>query len=400
MQKKTVVMVLASLVSGAAFAQNNVTIYGVVDMDYTYANQAIVSGTKVFSAINSGSQSTSRFGFMGREDLGNGLEASFRMEGGFAPDTGAGNNGGRVMGRWSTVGLASKQWGEIQMGRRDGIHDEFLGQKIDATGGTTVARINSLYPNSNSYIRDRLTNAVVWLSPNWSGVELKAAYSSHNVEEDAANAQDWVPVANAATTQAVTNRRVYVFGATYTNGPLVIGGTAEYTKQQEVNNTNPNPPKAFDHGTIWQVGGGYDFGVVRVSSAYSKVNYAQNTGFPSSGTITGISRPETRDNTGVWVLGLSAPIGAAGKLSFNYGQSKTGFIDPTRADAKSSMFGILYSHELSKRTNLYTAYGHYHNNDAAKASANDGGTREVVSDGMGNIGTYQQAFQVGIRHKF
>ena len=36
MQKKLIALAVAGLVSGAAFAQTNVTVYGVVDVGYQY----------------------------------------------------------------------------------------------------------------------------------------------------------------------------------------------------------------------------------------------------------------------------------------------------------------------------------------------------------------------------
>src|SRR5574343_726994 len=85
MQKKIVALAVAGL-STAAFAQTNVTIYGVADVSGEGISQSNVkapdaaangyNGGNVF-ALQSNS---SLIGFKGTEDLGNGLKAMFQAE--------------------------------------------------------------------------------------------------------------------------------------------------------------------------------------------------------------------------------------------------------------------------------------------------------------------------------
>ncbi|MBK7685506.1 MAG: porin [Rhodocyclaceae bacterium] len=76
MQKKLIALAIAGLASSAAFAQSNVTIYGIVDVAYTHSS----SGSSSTSGIDSGGWSSSRMGFRGTEDLGDGLKALFTLE--------------------------------------------------------------------------------------------------------------------------------------------------------------------------------------------------------------------------------------------------------------------------------------------------------------------------------
>ena len=76
MQKKIIALAVAGLVSGVAFAQSNVTIYGVADANYYYASGDNLSRT----GVDSGGLNGSRIGFKGEEALGNGLKAIFTME--------------------------------------------------------------------------------------------------------------------------------------------------------------------------------------------------------------------------------------------------------------------------------------------------------------------------------
>ena len=52
MQKKIIALAVAGLVSGAAFAQSNVTVYGVVDAYYGHFSSG--SSNQTINAINSG----------------------------------------------------------------------------------------------------------------------------------------------------------------------------------------------------------------------------------------------------------------------------------------------------------------------------------------------------------
>ena len=89
MQKKIIALAVAALASTAAFAQTNVTIYGIADASVSATtNLGATTGQTGFK-VNSGTLSTSRIGFKGVEDLGNGLKALFVLEYGLAMDASA-----------------------------------------------------------------------------------------------------------------------------------------------------------------------------------------------------------------------------------------------------------------------------------------------------------------------
>ncbi len=120
MQKKIVALAVAGL-STAAFAQTNVTIYGVADVSgqgYTMsAGKAPASANNAGSAA-SGSvfalqSNSSLLGFKGTEDLGNGLKGLFQFETGLNMKGGTGadtSNNATAFGglRDSFVGVNSK----------------------------------------------------------------------------------------------------------------------------------------------------------------------------------------------------------------------------------------------------------------------------------------------------
>jgi predicted porin len=66
---------LASIAQ-SAFAQTSVTVFGVADLA---ARSVHNEGTRAMRSLVSGSNATSRIGFRGVEDLGDGLSAGFHL---------------------------------------------------------------------------------------------------------------------------------------------------------------------------------------------------------------------------------------------------------------------------------------------------------------------------------
>jgi predicted porin len=135
MQKKLIALAVASLASGAAFAQTNVTMYGIATPAMSIApampakssapgfpvapGAANIPGTNTFSGVQSGLLSGSRLGFRGEEALGNGLKAIFTLEYSLNIDdnSGVGNTTSGLQARQQFVGL-SGGFGAITLGRQ------------------------------------------------------------------------------------------------------------------------------------------------------------------------------------------------------------------------------------------------------------------------------------------
>jgi predicted porin len=87
MQKKMIALAVAGLASTGAFAQANVTVYGVADASFDVvrisgdANNELGNTTRV-------STNSSVLGFKGAEKLGNGLTAVFQYESSVGFDNG------------------------------------------------------------------------------------------------------------------------------------------------------------------------------------------------------------------------------------------------------------------------------------------------------------------------
>ena len=79
MHKKLIALAIAGIASGAAFAQSNVTVYGIVDVGYGYYSDGNDKDANAIHKIDGNQWKTTRFGFKGSEDLGDGLSANFQL---------------------------------------------------------------------------------------------------------------------------------------------------------------------------------------------------------------------------------------------------------------------------------------------------------------------------------
>jgi predicted porin len=115
MKKSVLSLAIATSLAaaGAAQAQSNVQVYGLIDAGIESLNHASASQGSVVKVI-SGGKNTSRWGFRGSEDLGGGLKAVFNLEGGILMDTG--NLDGVLFKRQAVVGLEGSM-GRIVLGR-------------------------------------------------------------------------------------------------------------------------------------------------------------------------------------------------------------------------------------------------------------------------------------------
>ena len=153
MQKKLIALAVAGLASTAAFAQTNVTIYGLVDYGYSYRFDGRGVGSILpgvpggptpgsASKLDSGIDAGSRLGFKGTEDLGNGLKAVFLLEGGFTNDDGYSAQSSRTYGRQAYVGL-SGNFGTAVGGRLYTPYYTFMLQMDPFANGTVGAYSNA-----------------------------------------------------------------------------------------------------------------------------------------------------------------------------------------------------------------------------------------------------------------
>lgn len=378
MQKKIIALAVAGLVSGAAFAQSNVTVFGIMDIGYEYAWDHKDEKTKDQGKVKAGGQDGSRVGFRGTEDLGNGLKANFEFVMNFDGDTGI--NGGRLAGEGAKVGLSGKSWGSVDGGYMATFMDENSG--VDVSGRHGVANTGALYDTG------KWSNFIAYKSPIMGGFQGKVGYSSNIF------AQDNVPVEDAGYAGTLQNVAAYSVAASYENGGLKLGAAYAAYRPQSVNTTDITTT-AKDNGSEWNAGISYDFKVVAVSlfGARNDNIIAGNTqsGTPNwSGVDGSVNGAGSLDHRDFIALGVAVPIGSKDIVKLGYGKARTyarsdeTFANGTDKD-DATAWGITYFHNLSKRTNIYAMYGNVDSENNLYSAGGNG---------------YKQAFNVGVRHLF
>jgi predicted porin len=125
--------------TGTCFAQTGVNLYGIVDVGL-HATNGLPGGT---ASVASGVNETSRWGIRGQENLGGGLKAVFRLEGGMNADTGTQAKSDRLFDRQAWAGLDTP-YGQLALGRQANLISDAL-VPVDPIG----KRDASFNPNIN-----------------------------------------------------------------------------------------------------------------------------------------------------------------------------------------------------------------------------------------------------------
>ena len=383
MQKKIIALAVAGLMSGAAFAQSNVTVYGVADatFDMVKVSNGGAAPVSTEPSHNRVSTNSSLLGFKGVEDLGGGLKAVFQFEGGvsfdgagaysFARDSYVGIAGGfgtvamgNLTGPTRALGASMDVFaGSTGIGANSGIIGKFGGLltnvTVDANGSLTgVGSAMARSSTQASTFDTRWKNAIAYISPSFSGLTVTAAYVANENKTDAA---------------AALNTSGYDIGANYANGPLTVGLT--YNKAN-INNTAAVLTLVDVSAADTRFGASYNFGVAKVNFLYDRVK------------VEGNNFSETQN---VWGLGVGVPVGA-GKIVGQY--YKAGDISGSSFNNMgATLWAIGYEHSLSKRTILKATY--------ANLKAKDNGTYGFGVNGMAvTAGDKSTGFQAGLRHSF
>lgn len=172
--KKTGLAVLAvgALTSASAFAQSSVTLYGIVDTGIEYFTNATPTGGSIARMpVIGGGDLPSRWGLKGSEDLGDGLKAIYTLESGFSASNGTLQQGSRLFGRQSYVGLTGP-WGQVSLGRQYSMMVWGMAES-NILGSGAFGGVASL----DSYLlAARFDNDVAYIG-KFAGITVGASYS-------------------------------------------------------------------------------------------------------------------------------------------------------------------------------------------------------------------------------
>jgi len=387
MQKKLIALAIAGL-SGAAFAQSNVTIYGAMDATYdnVSATGCAAAGCGNYDNRGRTTMNSSYIGFKGSEALGNGLAVAWQIESTVAENAGTTNTNAASVYGWanrdSYIGLAGA-FGTIAAGTLTGPARALAASLDVNTGGTGIGantallgkfgNVASLSGNGASVFDQRFANTIAYITPTVSGFTGVVAY---------------VPNENRTTSTAAAGSAVntsgYTAGLNYAQGPITAGyawtavkdsGTAGFATTNLIGNN--------------RLGAKYDFGTATVGLLWdqSKITY----------TAGG------NEKVTVWYIPVTFAIGG-GKLIAQYGQAGnlTGSVIAAGTDYKAKHVEIGYEYSLSKRTIVKALYSQITNNTNANYDFLYGvSAPNTTTQGVGvSAGADPKGISIGVRHNF
>ena len=335
----------AALLATTAGAQTaNVSLFGLID---TNLQRYSASGAASLNRMGTDGLSSSRWGLRGTESLGDGMSASFWLEGAFSGDSGSigstntnnqsSGSASGLFGRRATVSL-SGNFGEVRLGRDlTPAFNNLSDFNLYGTNGTGNAGA-MFYPIFSSVTHVRASNGISYLTPG--GLGGVYGHVTYAFGENATN----------------SDGRYAAGRIGYKQGPLHIAVGTARTNYLAGNQTQTT------------AGASFDFGVARVNALY------------------GVNKKASVENSALHV-GVAVPLGAF--------EVRAGYTDARVRGgdgARQVMGGVLYS--LSKRTTLYV--------DASQVDNKGSGKTFGVSDGLKPVtaGGSSTGFEAGIRHTF
>ncbi len=366
MKLKLIAAAVAGIVAApAVFADSaNVEIYGAVGQMVESVKAAGGSAAEKPSMIRV-SDMSSRIGFKGTEDLGNGLKALWQIESKAPVDTGDGT----LAGRNSFVGVQGG-FGTVRLGTYDAPYKD-IGGELDLLEYSNA----SPYGQTWGRLDQRAKNTLHYTSPDISGLTVRAAYIAGE---------------NKTGGAAGTDPNALSLSAVYTMGGLKIAGGYETRKDTQSSLTNGEIK--FDPATPANNVKDAKTNGLKLVASYTDAAFIvgggveQITAKPASGT-------DLKQTT--MMVGAGYNLSKELRLALNYTSiGKLDGIGATEADYKSKQVSLGATYDLSKRTRLTAFYTKLSNEALVK--------RDLSGVKISGLSNDQDpvAIGLGIRHKF
>jgi predicted porin len=381
MQKKLIALAIAGL-SGAAFAQTNVTISGNLDMGY-YAQSmqtTTIMDTRTAAAANGSSTSTWRI--TGTEDLGGGMKAGFQLENDLAAGASsassvinAGSSFLSLSGNWGTLkagnvntagltaGTTAQPFGTAIGGGYSGAFARLSRAGINGAAGTAAANATAGLMAEGENVTSATTGGTFGISgARTVRVNSSLHYATPSFSGFSATLQLATKNSDAAVAATGNTGGYQGLGLNYNNGPLNVA----YANEQ------------MSAGAVAPTGAGVTLGVnEKVTHNLLAANYTFGPATVYGGWTSSKSSVAATADSRSWNLALKY---AMGNWAFMGNVVKVD--DKLIGNQDRSLTGLGLDYALSKRT---TAYGRYENGDNDKAAG-----------ATGNFSRYQ----IGMRHTF
>jgi predicted porin len=455
--RKSLLAVALAFAFPTAFAQSNVTLYGIVDVGVEFLDIGDESTTRLASGMSQGS----RWGLRGTEVLGGGYSALFTLESRFSIDTGsptnndaiywcraAGSTANPVCPGVTLVTPLPPTLAPVVVGGMSAVNNALL-QAI-----TTVNSSGALFDRQAYLGLVTPYGAIVGGRQYTPAYEIINKYSVLGDQTALQFGQGYntpqIRANNAlqyrAELKGFTLSLMYGFGGSEglrseratppTDGDDFMGGNVQYNTANwgvglGYNRTNVVPYATQAAGTPTQktgleqlnIGGWMGFGNIKV---YAQWNHRENENpilapadiqnliVSTGGNLAAIQgilgslnlHPHDMDlmrglagptDSDAYHLGASWTIGNHVLYGvYNYGKDSARSAWATQ-DASASHFGAAYFYNFSRRTALYAVAAFMKNSDQSRMSLSSAGYTTGWTTGFGEDAT---ALQLGLRHSF
>ncbi|MDH3900307.1 MAG: porin [Gammaproteobacteria bacterium] len=288
-------------------AQADVTVFGHIDQSIEYFDQDGGDDDLVFKCT------TCSIGFKGKEDLGNGLKAIFKID--FQYDINnrnqASSGTNSLLDRDQWLGLGGN-FGELRVGTISTVYKSH-GAKLDPVYRTALQQRDrglqsNMHTGAGEEGQGRATNTARYDTPSWNGLKLGATFTLDSAD----TAEDDNP---------------YGAGLSYENAGVLL--FADYLTTDTGGDDE-----------AYKVGGKYTLNNLAVMAQYEV----------DGGLITSKAPDTSGDGADTWFVGGSLTLGNS-MIYGAYGQADGGdlFSDYTSLE-------LVGTHAMSKRTKLYLGY--------------------------------------------
>jgi predicted porin len=413
MKRNIVAAAVAGLFAApvTAYAQSSVTISGFLKgglenlklNDFSSARTGAQTNKSQYGVVDD----LSRIIFNVREDLGGGLAAIGQIDMRFKPDDISSTTGQHVGGNLaqgnSHVGLTSKSWGRIFIGRQD-LHYMYTAGDMDGK--------NSMRGDSKALLvfagtgltaiagASRTQNLVHYTTPNWSGITGIIAYSSNPTTVDG----DMVAGAGSLNTDrkgrawnlnpnyAAANWRV---GYSYWNSKP-DGGTTVPAAAPAPGSAALTTMLGSANQVAHRLYGSYEFGFgLKVGLAWDSSKLKSDTDLPAFTGDTTLSKRIA------WSIPFQYSFMSKHQITGHYTKAKSDSrIDDIGINATgANMWALGYSYDLSRRTSLGITYARIKNRQNASYNLYNSASLGLGQGGL-LPGEDPRMFGTTIRHAF
>lgn len=384
MQKKIIALAVAGLLSGAAFAQTNVTISGVLDVGVNNA-KGQNKETSTNAAYNN--TATSNIAFRAQEDLGGGMKAGMFLE---TDIRGAG-----LMADFQRYVFINGGWGELSLGQRT---------NFSTTTGTVAQPFGTALGGGYSGAFGRLRGGGFEATGNYSATTGRDVRANGSIRYDSPNfagftaGLSWKPE-NDGTNETTASNGHFNLGLNYANGPIRVSyayakitnasvagvgtGAAILPGTCAANGVTGTDIADIDAGAGTQAAcvvaaaagaAAYDSSIKHnmLAANYSFGAFTLYGGYTTSKADTTVAAGNEADSRS-W--NIAAKWAATGNIDLMANYLKDN--DKLAANADRKLLGLGMDYKLSKRTAAYLRY------EKVDTNTNNSGTGELRTYGAG-----------------